>query len=347
MPVKSKVMTDNSNNSSGGSKKNETSAIESDARSDELQHLIKAKSGFWERWALGLFILLLTLMCLAARLIRYPLLVEARATVVADTTSGNVAPSVTGKLIEIFVNDGQQVKKNDVVAWMAAAANHKEVSALSRLLDSIYILRGHGHKYVAWCEDLPGFKRLGEIQSTYDDYRALATRIKPKKNRAGGYAAIEEALLVLKSRTDNWKRQFMITAPQFGKIVFDQPLHRGQFLKQQQQIAKIVPQGTSLHAFFFLADTELDSVRPGMRVQLRLDNYPYMKYGFLEGVISGTRNDRSKKEGIVTVDLNREPRTTRNQLVNFDTNLNGEAIVIGGQTNLLRQLFDHLADLKL
>ncbi|HEX7757526.1 MAG TPA: HlyD family efflux transporter periplasmic adaptor subunit, partial [Niabella sp.] len=76
----------------------------------------------------------------------------------------------TGRLIRLFVTNGEQVKRNDKIAWIESTTNPEEALQLSAQLDSTvsFLIDGKIEKIPDLYKE--HFKNLGNIQAAYQTY---------------------------------------------------------------------------------------------------------------------------------------------------------------------------------
>ncbi|GAB1388570.1 MAG: hypothetical protein AMXMBFR78_03770 [Rubrivivax sp.] len=80
------------------------------------------------------------------------------------------------------------------------------------------------------------------------------------------------------------ERQLIVRAPQAGVLtaVLSEP---GQAVSPAAALASLVPQGATLQAQLYAPSSAVGFIRPGQAVRLRLEAFPYQKYGPLEGQV--------------------------------------------------------------
>ena len=83
------------------------------------------------------------------------------------------------------------------------------------------------------------------------------------------------------SRSD----QIVLTAPVSG-AVGDISVEIGQQALPDRSLASIVPSGSSLEVWLYAPSRAVGNARPGQRVRLLFDAFPYQKYGSGEGVVT-------------------------------------------------------------
>ncbi len=81
------------------------------------------------------------------------------------------------------------------------------------------------------------------------------------------------------------ERQVIVRAPQAGTVsaVLAEP---GQSVSPASALASLVPQGAQLQAQLYAPSSAVGFVQPGQAVRLRLEAFPYQKYGHLEGRVT-------------------------------------------------------------
>ncbi|WP_326539730.1 HlyD family secretion protein [Pseudorhodoferax sp.] len=96
--------------------------------------------------------------------------------------------------------------------------------------------------------------------------------------------SIERDLAALARETaeQDTERRLIVRAPQDGLIsaVMAEP---GQSVSPASALASLVPQGAALQAQLLAPSSAVGFVRPGQAVRLRLEAFPYQKYGPLQG----------------------------------------------------------------
>ncbi len=143
------------------------------SRSEAAQEIISRKPDFIEKWALLVFMLLLLLLLAGGTwFIRYPDIVQARATLAAYNGPKEIIPLQTGRLVKLFVKNGETVKKNETIGWIESTANTEEVLQLSAQLDSSVVLLSQGKPEKVSALSNRSFEDLGELQTAYQTYIA-------------------------------------------------------------------------------------------------------------------------------------------------------------------------------
>jgi HlyD family secretion protein len=141
-------------------------------RSEEAQEIISRQPGFIEKWALMLFLVILLLLISGTWFIRYPDIIEASGTLTATNAPKEIVSLQTGRLIKLFVSNGEGVKKGQMIGWIESTANANEVLDLSVKLDSGFsLLMQNKSESIAGLFNI-NYQNLGELQAPYQTFSA-------------------------------------------------------------------------------------------------------------------------------------------------------------------------------
>jgi len=139
-------------------------------RSEAAQEIISRKPDFVEKWALFLFLGILLLLFAGTWFIRYPDIIQTRATLSTYNGPKEIMPLQTGRLVKLFVQSGQQVQQGDMLGWIESTTNPEEVLKLSTQLDSSIVLLNQGKSAKVAALFTEHFQNLGTLQSSYQTY---------------------------------------------------------------------------------------------------------------------------------------------------------------------------------
>ncbi|HTN08424.1 HlyD family secretion protein [Agriterribacter sp.] len=141
-------------------------------RSEETQEVISRKPDPFEKWALLIFLLIITAIAAGSWFIKYPDTIEGSAMLTGMNAPKEIVPQQTGKLTALLVKNNQQVKQGDVLGWIESNADTKEVIDLAfRLNSGVQMLDTGSPLSIAALFD-KHFTRLGELQTAYQVFIA-------------------------------------------------------------------------------------------------------------------------------------------------------------------------------
>jgi len=91
--------------------------------------------------------------------------------------------------------------------------------------------------------------------------------------------AFKTSLFSLKSRIDDWLRQYVVIAPEDGKILFVSFLQENQLLTNSQELFYLQPKQSTYFGEMLTAQTGLGKVKAGQRIIIRVESYPANEFG--------------------------------------------------------------------
>lgn len=139
-------------------------------RSEDIQEMLTKTPDFWEKWALIIFSGLLVLMIAGTWFIKYPDTIEADGLLIAQNAPKEIVTLQEGRVIRIFVQNNEQVKTGEMLAWIESTGNHSQVIELTRQLDSSLSLLGRGKIEAVSRLFTTHFEKLGELQIGYQQF---------------------------------------------------------------------------------------------------------------------------------------------------------------------------------
>lgn len=94
-----------------------------------------------------------------------------------------------------------------------------------------------------------------------------------------------QSLFILKSAIDEWKTNYLITAPFDGKVVYAGILQENQTITPGQALFYIQPDNTSFFGELAVSQPSFGKIEQGQPVQVRFSGYPYHEYGSVFGEV--------------------------------------------------------------
>ena len=99
-------------------------------------------------------------------------------------------------------------------------------------------------------------------------------------------ASLREKYDNLNSQLVAWEQDFVLAAPIEGKITFNTIWATNQYVSTGSIVFTIVPEGNqNIIGRALLPVTGAGKVEPGQRVNIKLENFPYVEYGIVEGKV--------------------------------------------------------------
>ena len=139
-------------------------------RSEDLDEIIASRPGFYERWALWGFLVVLAVLASVASLIHYPDIVQAGASLTATNAPKELVPRSGGRLVRLLAHNDDLVTQGSAIGWLESTADHEAVLGLDTLLDNCLHLLAAGRTERASVLLRQPFGNLGELQTAYQQF---------------------------------------------------------------------------------------------------------------------------------------------------------------------------------
>ncbi|MGN7987172.1 HlyD family secretion protein [Pedobacter sp. 22226] len=147
-----------------------------------------------------------------------------------------------------------------------------------------------------------------------------------------------------------WEQKYVFKAPFSGKLQYLKFYNENQFVQAGDPIFTIVPINDKPYGQVLLPANGAGKVKIGQEVIVKLDNFPYMEYGSVEGrvkTISLTTNTEKTQNGsietyLVTIDFPKGLQTNYGGKLDFKYESKGIAEIITHDRRLIERLFDNL-----
>lgn len=147
-----------------------------------------------------------------------------------------------------------------------------------------------------------------------------------------------------------WEQKYVFKAPMDGRVEFLKFLTNNQFIQAGEEIFSIVPEKNTILGQMLLPATGAGKVETASPVIIKLDNYPYMEYGSVEGQVSSislvTKEEQIANTNIETyliaIELPKGLTTNYGKKLDFKYEIKGTAEIIVNDRRLIERLFDNL-----
>ena len=137
---------------------------------------------------------------------------------------------------------------------------------------------------------------------------------------------------------------YMLTAPQDGKIGFTGIVQQGTFIKPNQEVFIIYPAQEAFFGIMQIPANNINKIKTGQQVLIKVRNYPAEVYGQLKGIIS-YKADEPTKDGFFTIKVTLDNSGIRHKFA-FKSWMTGDAEIITEsvslQSRVLKTVFNRL-----
>jgi HlyD family secretion protein len=151
------------------------------------------------------------------------------------------------------------------------------------------------------------------------------------------------SLLTLKSVLLEWMRQYIITAPVTGKVLFASFLQENQLVGSGQELFYVQPPQNTYYGELSMPQTGFGKVKDGQQVLIRVESFPSAEFGYLTGTVSYISSMPNRRDSfLIKVELPKGLQTNYGKTIFFRNNLSAQAEVITDDRRLSERLFGHL-----
>jgi len=149
-----------------------------------------------------------------------------------------------------------------------------------------------------------------------------------------------------------WRQKYLFVAPFAGTLENLNFWHENDFLQAGTETFSVLPADNPLLGQVYLPSQGAGKVAVGQNVIIKLENYPYMEYGSVDGQVRSISTLTNQAEAItrqknmhtylVTVDLPKRLTTNYGATLDFRYEIKGVAEIVTKRRRLLERLFDNL-----
>lgn len=148
----------------------------------------------------------------------------------------------------------------------------------------------------------------------------------------------------------NWEQKYVLKSPLNGRVQFLKFWRDGQYVQSSESVFTIVPEDSNVLGQMSLPAWGAGKVKVNQEVIIKLDNYPYMEYGSIKGIVSSiamtttavTTNNGPVETYLVNISLPDKLKTNYGSVLNFKFEIKGSGEIITNERRLVERLFDNL-----
>jgi multidrug resistance efflux pump len=143
---------------------------------------------------------------------------------------------------------------------------------------------------------------------------------------------------ILKNEVSNWKQQYILTAPDNGKISFAGSVQEFQAVAKGQDLFYTIPDNISYLGEIYLDQYNLGKVGNGQTVIIKLKSYPFEEFGVVKGIVDNISEIDVNKQYLVKVKLPDGIITNLNKKLKFRFGMLGDAEIITRNTKVIEKV---------
>lgn len=139
-----------------------------DERSDQVKEILGQAPNWVIQWGISVVFIIVVLFLVGSALISYNDIIPARVTITSENPPAHLTAKASGKLTNIFVEAGQKVEADQILAVIENAADFKDVQFIKNKIENFTpdLSDFDSLKYT-----FPSKLKLGQIQVAYNSFR--------------------------------------------------------------------------------------------------------------------------------------------------------------------------------
>jgi multidrug resistance efflux pump len=147
------------------------------------------------------------------------------------------------------------------------------------------------------------------------------------------------ALLELKSEIEKWIQQYVLTAPEEGKILFVSSLQENEMISNGQGLFYVQPEQSQFYAELMAGQKGLGKIKTGQKVMIKVESYPSEEFGYINGTVNYISDLPNRSDSfLIKADLPKGLQTNYNRKIFFRNDLSAQGEIVTDN----RKLFDRL-----
>jgi multidrug efflux pump subunit AcrA (membrane-fusion protein) len=160
------------------------------------------------------------------------------------------------------------------------------------------------------------------------------------------YNKLVHSIAVMNSELSEWKRKYLLTAPNSGTVVFNKPVEVNQFFEIGSEICLIQPLTDGYYAQMDLGQYNSGRVAVKQDVILKLNAYPYQQYGIIYGKVKYISSLPADSLFNVKISLPDPLVTDMGNVLPYQSGLAGNAEIITKEVSLLGRFFSEINKIR-
>jgi len=178
-----------------------------------------------------------------------------------------------------------------------------------------------------------------EIQVQSIEQNIAELELQAEKQVSDKSLTIKQSFENLESAINTWKYQYVLFAPTNGKVTFNKFWNENQSVKSGENILTIIPEnGGEIIGRVQLSFMGAGKVKPGQNVNIRFENYPYMEFGMVKGIVKSISMVPDNNFYTTEIELPEGLNTFYNHKLDFKQEMQGTAEIVTEDFRLLERI---------
>ncbi|HAN18625.1 MAG: hypothetical protein A2X13_13645 [Bacteroidetes bacterium GWC2_33_15] len=178
-----------------------------------------------------------------------------------------------------------------------------------------------------------------EIQVQNIEQSIAELELQEEKQLSDKKLLIKQSCENLIAAIDSWKYQYVLIASTDGKVTFNKFWNENQSVKSGETVLTIIPDNEGeIIGKVQLSFQGAGKVKEGQQVNIRFDNYPYMEFGMVKGVVKSISQVPDNDYYTAEIQLPGGLITFYNEKLDFKQEMQGTAEIVTEDFRLLERI---------
>lgn len=184
------------------------------------------------------------------------------------------------------------------------------------------------------------------LQLAETEQQILDLQLQEAKEQSRLKNDLAEAASKLKGAISVWEQTYIIKAPIDGQVSFNTYWSINQTVTQGDRVMTVVPAGSvQIFGRMELPVAKSGKVKPGQKVNIKFDNFPYLEFGMVRGYVRDISLVPANNIYNVEVALPDSLKTNYNTYLPFNQEMQGTAEIVTNDRRLLERIVTPLKSL--
>jgi HlyD family secretion protein len=178
-----------------------------------------------------------------------------------------------------------------------------------------------------------------QIQIQNIEQSIAELELQEEKQMSDKNITIKQSYDNLMAAIESWKYQYVLIAPTNGKVTFNRIWNENQHIKSGETVMTIIPENEGeIIGKVQLSFQGAGKVKSGQEVNIRFDNYPYMEFGMVKGIVKSISLAPDNNFYTAEITLPNGLITFYNEKLDFKQEMQGTAEIITEDFRLLQRI---------
>lgn len=184
------------------------------------------------------------------------------------------------------------------------------------------------------------------IQQSQLEQQIIENQLLIEDETKGYLLSIQQSYSSLRQSLLAWKQQYLLISPIDGRLTYTNIRKINQNVSPGDVVLTVVPENESeMYGVISIPMQGAGKVKVGQQVNIKFDNYPYMEFGMVKGIVGNISLIPSESNYIVEISLPDGLMTNYHKELQFVQEMSGTADIITEDLRLIERFINPIKSL--